>query len=473
MTLHGDAANTASTTTARHAWLHDAAGDASAALATPRRISIFGLGYVGAVSLACLARDGHAMTGVDIDDAKLEMLRRGQAPIVETGIQELTRSIMRGDKVAVTNSVRDAILATDMSFVCVGTPARSNGNQNLDAITRVAEQIGEVLAEKSTRHVIVIRSTVKPGTVEEVIQPAIEAASGLKAGVDFSLCFQPEFLREGTSIHDYDHPPLTIVGASDPHGVAALRGIFGHLPCEFVHTSIRTAEMLKYACNTFHALKVTFANEIGRVCQSAGVDPHEVMKLLCMDRQLNISPAYLRPGFAFGGSCLPKDLKALVYMAKSADVEVPMLASIMPSNTAHIEHAIDQVLASGKRRVGMLGLSFKAGTDDLRESPLVIMAERFIGKGLQLSIYDPQVNVARLIGANRRFIEESIPHIASVMTSDVEQLVREADVLVVATRIPEVLAALQAHTRPDQLLLDVAALPDREAHNAQYRGVCW
>jgi GDP-mannose 6-dehydrogenase len=218
---------------------------------------------------------------------------------------------------------------------------------------------------------------------------------------------------------------------------------------------------------------VTFANEIGRICQAASVDPHEVMKLLCMDRQLNISPAYLRPGFAFGGSCLPKDLKALVYLAKSADLEVPMLASVMPSNTAHIEHAIEQVLASGKRRVGMLGLSFKTGTDDLRESPLVIMAERFIGKGLQLSIYDPQVNVARLIGANRRFIEESIPHIASVMTSDVAALVREADVLVVATRTPEVLAALQAHTRPEQLLLDVAALPDRGAHHAHYRGVCW
>jgi GDP-mannose 6-dehydrogenase len=203
------------------------------------------------------------------------------------------------------------------------------------------------------------------------------------------------------------------------------------------------------------------------------VDPHEVMKLLCMDRQLNISPAYLRPGFAFGGSCLPKDLKALVYMAKSADIELPMLANVMPSNTAHIEHAIEQVLASGKRRVGMLGLSFKAGTDDLRESPLVIMAERFIGKGLQLSIYDPQVNVARLIGANRRFIEESIPHIASVMTGDVAQLVREADVLVVASKTPEALAALQAHTRPDQLLLDVVGLPDREAHAAQYRGVCW
>jgi GDP-mannose 6-dehydrogenase len=330
-----------------------------------------------------------------------------------------------------------------------------------------------VLPQKSSRHVIVVRSTVKPGTVEDVIRPALEAASGRTAGIDFSLCFQPEFLREGTSIHDYDHPPLSVVGASDPQGVAVLRGIFGHLPCQFIETSIRTAEMLKYACNVFHAVKVTFANEIGRICQAASVDPHEVMQLLCMDRQLNISPAYLRPGFAFGGSCLPKDLKALVYLAKSADVEVPMLASVMSSNAAHIEHAIDQVLHSGRRRIGMIGLSFKAGTDDLRESPLVIMAERFIGKGLPLSIYDPQVNVARLIGANRRFIEETIPHIASVMTGDLEQLVREADVLVVATRTPEVLAALQAHTRPEQLLLDVAVLPDREAQQARYRGVCW
>src|SRR5688572_7970683 len=472
MTLQGDASKT-ETATARHAWLHDAAGDEALTPATAHKISIFGLGYVGAVSLACLARDGHEMTGVDIDPAKLEMLRRGQAPIVETGIQELTRSVIRGGNVTVTDSVRDAILATDVSFVCVGTPARANGSQNLDAITRVAEQIGTVLAEKATRHVVVVRSTVKPGTVEEVIQPALEAASGLKAGVDFSLCFQPEFLREGTSIHDYDHPPLTVVGASDPHGVAALQGIFGHLPCEFVHTSIRTAEMLKYACNTFHAVKVTFANEIGRISQAAGVDPHEVMKLLCMDRQLNISPAYLRPGFAFGGSCLPKDLKALLYLAKSSDVELPMLASILPSNVAHIEHAIEQVLASGRRSIGLIGLSFKAGTDDLRESPLVIMAERFIGKGLKLCIFDPQVNVARLIGANRRFIEESIPHIASLMTTDIEELVRESDVLVVAMKTPEVLAALKAHTRPEQLLLDIAMLPERDAYKATYQGVCW
>jgi GDP-mannose 6-dehydrogenase len=471
MTLQSDAAKTA--TPARPTWLDDAAADELVAPATPRKISIFGLGYVGAVSLACLARDGHELTGVDIDAAKLDMLRRGQAPIVETGIQELTRSVMRSGRVTVTDSVRDAIMATDVSFICVGTPARANGSQNLDAITRIAEQIGAVLTAKTTRHTIVVRSTVQPGSVEGVIQPALEAASGRKAGVDFSLCFQPEFLREGTSIHDYDHPPMSIVGASDPLGVAVLRGIFGHLPCEFRQTPIRTAEMLKYACNVFHALKVTFANEMGRICQAASVDPHEVMELLCTDRQLNISPAYLRPGFAFGGSCLPKDLKALVYLAKSADVEVPMLAGIMPSNAAHIEHAIEQVLASGRRRVGMIALSFKAGTDDLRESPLVIMAERFIGKGLQLSIYDPQVNVARLIGANRRFIEESIPHIASVMTGDVEKLVHESDVLVVATRTPEVLAALQTQTRPEQLLLDVAVLPDREAHQARYRGVCW
>lgn len=456
----------------RRHW-EDRSEDEFAAPASSHRISVFGLGYVGAVSLACLARDGHEMTGVDIDPGKLELLRSGQAPIVETGIQELTRAVMRGGSVNVTHSVREAILSTDLSFVCVGTPARGNGNQDLSAITRIAEEIGAVLPEKSSRHVVVIRSTVKPGTVEEVVQPAIEAASGLKAGRDFSLCFQPEFLREGTSINDYDHPPLTVVGATDEHGVALLRSVFGHLPCEFVATSIRTAEMLKYACNAFHALKVTFANEVGRVSQSVGVDPHEVMKLLCMDRQLNISSAYLRPGFAFGGSCLPKDLKALLYLAKSNDVELPMLSSVLPSNVAHIEHAIEQVLASGKRSIGMLGLSFKAGTDDLRESPLVIMAERFIGKGLQLCIYDPEVHIARLIGANRRFIEESIPHIASLMSNDLPKLIRESDVLIVGMKSAEALAALKAHTRPEQILLDIAGLPDRTAHRARYQGVCW
>jgi GDP-mannose 6-dehydrogenase len=471
MSVQGEALT--GTSRSRQAWAGEAARGDLATAAEPRKISIFGLGYVGSVSLACLARDGHEIIGVDIDANKLDMLRRGQAPIVETGIQELTRAVMQGGSVTVTDSVRDAILATDLSFVCVGTPAHSNGSQDLTAITRIVEQIGAVLPEKASRHVIVIRSTVKPGTIDEVIRPALERASGLEAGRDFSLCFQPEFLREGTSINDYDHPPLTVVGAEDPHAVEMLRSVFGHLPCEFVHTSIATAEMLKYACNAFHAVKVTFANEVGRISQSIGVDPHEVMRLLCMDRQLNISPAYLRPGFAFGGSCLPKDLKALLYAAKSRDVELPMLANVLPSNVAHIEHAIDTVLSSGKRAVGMIGLSFKAGTDDLRESPFVIMAERFIGKGLQLCIYDPEVNIARLIGANRRFIEESIPHVASLMTTELETLIRNADVLVVAMKSPDVLAALEAHTRSDQLLLDIALLPDRKAFRAQYRGMCW
>jgi len=470
MSVQGEAFTDAAS--GRRPWTQSSP-EASEAQIVPKKISIFGLGYVGAVSLACLARDGHEITGVDIDASKLELLRRGQAPIVENGIQELTRAVVSGGSARVTDSVRDAILATDLSFVCVGTPASVNGNQDLRAITRIAEQIGSVLPEKSSRHVIVIRSTVRPGTVEEVIQPAIEYTSGLKAGRDFSLCFQPEFLREGTSINDYDHPPLTVIGTDDDYAGEMLHAVFGHLPCEFVQTTIRTAEMLKYACNAFHAAKVTFANEIGRMSQAAGVDPHEVMKLLCMDRQLNISPAYLRPGFAFGGSCLPKDLKALLYMAKSKDVELPMLAGIIPSNSMHIEHAIERVLASGRRSVGMIGLSFKSGTDDLRESPLVNMAERFIGKGLPLCIYDPAVNVARLIGANRRFIEESIPHIASLMTVEIETLIKNADVLVVAMKSPEVLAALAAHTRPEQLLLDVTVLPGREAFRAQYLGVCW
>jgi GDP-mannose 6-dehydrogenase len=275
------------------------------------------------------------------------------------------------------------------------------------------------------------------------------------------------------ALHDVRHPPVTVVGHNHAADATGTMAMYQGVDAPLVSTSIRAAEMVKYASNTWHALKICFANEIGNLCKQVGVDSHEVMDIFCQDQKLNLSSYYLKPGFAFGGSCLPKDLKALVYLAKSTDVEVPMLASIMPSNAAHIEHAVEQVLASGLRRVGMLGLSFKAGTDDLRESPLVIMAERFIGKGLQLSIYDPQVNVARLIGANRRFIEESIPHIASVMTSDVAELVREADVLVVASTTPEALAALQAHTRPDQLLLDVVGLPDREAHHAQYRGVCW
>lgn len=458
---------------ARDVWLNEVPEHDVATASQLRSISIFGLGYVGAVSLACLARDGHQVIGVDIDATKLELVRSGRSPIIESGMQELMHAVVNGGSVAVTDSLRHAVLATDVSFVCVGTPPRPNGNQDLSALLRLAEEIGSVLPEKRTHHLLVIRSTVKPGTIEEVIKPALEASSGLRCGSDFSLCFQPEFLREGSSISDFDNPPFTIVGTEDELAWEELRAIFGHLPCEMVRTSIRTAEMLKYACNAFHALKVTFANEMGRVCQSVGVDPHEVMKLLCMDRQLNISPAYLRPGFAFGGSCLPKDLKALLYLAKTNDIELPMLANVMASNKVHVDHAISRVLESGKHRIGIVGLSFKQGTDDLRESPLVSMVECFIGKGLEVCIYDPSVNVARLVGANRKFIEESIPHIASLMTGDVRTLVECSEVLVIAMKTPEVLAALAAHTQPSQIALDLTKLPERRAGQAEYRGVCW
>jgi GDP-mannose 6-dehydrogenase len=319
----------------------------------------------------------------------------------------------------------------------------------------------------------VIRSTVRPGTVDEVIKPIIEQHSGKTAGRDFSLCFQPEFLREGTSIKDYDNPPFTVVGTADEHATQTLKALFGHLPCEFVATSIRTAEMLKYSCNSFHALKVAYANEIGRLSQSVGVDPHEVMRLLCLDKQLNISPAYLRPGFAFGGSCLPKDLKAMLYIAKMQDVNLPMLSAVLPSNRVHIDHAIDYVLATGKRRVAMAGLSFKTGTDDLRESPLVTLAERLIGKGIQLKIYDPEVNLSRLMGANKRYIEESIPHIAQVMTEDIAAAVRESEVVVAGLKTPEVMQALRQELRDEHDVLDIVMLPERASLRGRYRGICW
>jgi GDP-mannose 6-dehydrogenase len=437
------------------------------------RISVFGLGYVGAVSVACLARDDHQVIGVDIDPVKLDLIRSGRSPIVEEGIQELMQQVVSAGKVQVTHQVADAVRATELSFVCVGTPSSPNGSQDLSAVRRIAEQIGAALRDKQDFHTIVLRSTVEPGTVDGLLRETLEQASGKRAEESFGVCFQPEFLREGTSIRDYDNPPFTIVGTASERPAEVLRAVFGHLPCEFVRTTVREAELLKYACNAFHALKVTFANEIGRLAQSLRADPHEVMRLVCKDTRLNISPAYMRPGFAFGGSCLPKDLRALTYLGKRADVVTPMLAGILPSNRVHIDHAIDKVLHDGRRRVGMIGLSFKAGTDDLRESPLVTIAERFIGKGLQLRIYDPEVSLSRLIGANRRYIETTIPHIASLMSGDLGEVVRESDVVIVGLDGPAIREALERDTRADQLVLDLVRLPDRSRLRGRYEGVCW
>jgi GDP-mannose 6-dehydrogenase len=437
------------------------------------KISVFGLGYVGAVSLACLARDGHKVIGVDLDLHKTELIRQGRSPIVEPGLNELMAAVVAQGQVTLTDAADYAINNSELSFVCVGTPCKSNGSQDLTSIKRLAQQLGGVLAQKSGYHLVVIRSTVLPGTVEEVIKPMIERTASKRAGVDFGLCFQPEFLREGSSIRDYDNPPFTLVGANSSQDVEPLRAIFEHLPCRFVDTTIRTAEMLKYACNAFHALKITFANEIGRLSQALGVDADAVMRLVCQDTNLNISPAYLRPGFAFGGSCLPKDLRALMYAAKTDDVAVPMLSAILASNQLHVERALELILESGKKSVGMIGLSFKSGTDDLRESPLVALAERLIGKGLQLKVFDPEVHMSRLIGANRRYIEETIPHVASLMCPHLEEVVEGSDALVVGIKPDDLPGQLQAIVRKDQFLLDLVNLPAKEALRCRYQGICW
>jgi GDP-mannose 6-dehydrogenase len=437
------------------------------------KISIFGLGYVGAVSVACLARDGHDVVGVDVDPAKVELIRSGRTPVVEEGMVDLMAQVVASGRVRVTDDARDAVATTDLSLVCVGTPSAANGSQDQSAILRLAEEAGAALAGKSTPHVFVFRSTLVPGTVEDVLTPILEQASGRRAGVDFHVGFQPEFLREGSSIRDYDHPPFTIVGTASEFAVQALRSLFGHLPCEFHVTSVRAAETVKYCCNNFHALKITFANETARLCETLGVDPFTVMDLVCKDRQLNISPAYLKPGFAFGGSCLPKDLRATLHLAKMRDVDLPLHAAILPSNRSHIDLAIAKVLATGRRRIGMVGLSFKAGTDDLRESPLVLIAEHFIGKGLSLLVYDPEVHLSNLLGANRRFIEQHMPHLGQLIRRDLSEVVAKSDVLVVGLNDAATVAALRELVRDDQVVIDLAGIPGHGERLGRYEGLCW
>ena len=437
------------------------------------KISIFGLGYVGAVSLACLSRDGHQVIGVDIDRTKLDLIAAGRTPVVEEGMVELMQQVAASGRVSVTTDARAAMRDSEVSLVCVGTPSAANGSQDQGAILRLAAEIGRALAEKTEPHVVVFRSTIVPGTVEDVLRPIIEKESGKRDGHDFYLCFQPEFLREGSSIRDYDKPPFTVVGANHPYPGQQLRALFGHLPCKFLETSVRSAEMMKYCCNNFHALKITFANETARLCSALGVDPFEVMDLVCQDTQLNISRAYLTPGFAFGGSCLPKDLRATTYLAKQHDVELPMLGHVLASNQNHLSLALQRVMATGKRKVGFVGLSFKTGTDDLRESPLVTLAEQLIGKGYELRIYDPEVHLARLLGANRSFIEQHVPHIGQMLSPDLEAVVAGSDVLVLGSNSPTVIDALARLARPEQTLIDLVRVPAESGLLAAVQGLCW
>jgi GDP-mannose 6-dehydrogenase len=435
-------------------------------------VSIFGLGYVGVVSAAALADAGHTIVGVDPNLTKVEMINAGRSPIIEPGLDDLLSRGAASGRIRATTMAEDAVAATDLSIVCVGTPSAGNGSLDLTQVEKVCQEIGLALAAKTAIHTVVVRSTMLPGSTDEVVIPALEQASGLRAGTGFRVCYNPEFLREGTSIADFADPPFTLLGAPDEATAAPARDLYAALSAPVIIAPIREAEMVKYACNAFHATKITFANEIGNVASAMGVDGRRVMEIVARDTKLNISPAYLRPGFAFGGSCLPKDLRALGHQAQRADVAVPLLDSLLRSNAGQVERALRMIAEAGSKRVGVLGFSFKAGTDDLRESPLVELIERLIGKGYAVRVFDRNVSLAHLQGANRAYIEREIPHIASLMAETVEEVLAASDVVVIGNADPAFRDAV-AGMDQDRTVLDLVGIGPVEPRPAGYRGISW
>lgn len=437
------------------------------------KISVFGLGYVGCVSAACLAARGHEVVGVDVNPIKIDLITRGQAPVVEEQIGELTADVVKTGALRASLDAADAIGATEASLICVGTPSAPNGSLSTTYLERAAEQIGRALAGHSHRHTVVLRSTMLPGTCLGLLVPILERESGKTAGRDFGVAVNPEFLREGSSVRDFFEPPKTVIGEFDTASGDVVAALYEGLPGEVFRVPIPVAEMTKYADNAFHGLKIGFANEIGAICRGLGLDSHQVMDVFLADRKLNISPAYLRPGFAFGGSCLPKDLRGLVYAARRADVSVPILEHVLPSNEEHLRRAFELVAATGSREVGMFGLSFKPGTDDLRESPLVELAERLVGKGYRLRIYDANVQLSRLMGANREYIDNRLPHLGDLLSSSVDDVLAHSQVCVVGCKDPAVLDALDR--AGDRTIIDLVRLPDAESRRAHpgYVGLGW
>ena len=435
------------------------------------KISIFGLGYVGTVSAACLAAHGHEVVGVDSNQTKVDLINDGIAPIVEKDIGEMIAHARGESLLSATTSVVSAVAETTLSIVCVGTPSQLNGNLDLSYVRRVCEEIGTAVRSKSSFHVIVIRSTILPGSMRNVIIPALEEASGKVAGRDFGVCNNPEFLREGTAVFDYNNPPKTIIGETDSFAGDVLLQLYSHLDAPLVRTSIEVAEMVKYVDNNWHALKVTFANEVGNICKALSIDSHNVMEIFCKDTKLNLSSYYLRPGFAFGGSCLPKDVRALTYKARMMDLDLPVLNAILPSNERQIQKAFDMILEPGKRKIGVLGFSFKAGTDDLRESPMVNIIERLLGKGYDLRIYDGSVRMASLTGANRDYILNHIPHISRLMVESAAEVLEFAQTIVVGNGAAE-FRKLLPEIRADQVVVDLVRLGEKPSRG-DYRGICW
>jgi GDP-mannose 6-dehydrogenase len=439
------------------------------------RVSILGLGYVGTVSGACLAKLGHSVIGVDINPLKVNFINEGKSPIIEKDLPEMIAEATSEKLFRATPSVAEALIHSDISLICVGTPGNSKGNLDLAYVIRVCEEIGKAMQNKPDYHQIVVRSTMLPGSTEGSIIPTLEQASGKKVGADFGVCYNPEFMREGSSVQDFFQPPVTVVGGANDQDIYKVAALYEKIDAPLVRTGYREAEAVKYVCNAFHALKVAFANEIGTVCKELGIDSHNVMDIFFLDRKLNISNAYLKPGFAFGGSCLPKDLRALNYLAKQLDLEIPLLNSILPANQVHLQRALDIIYESKKKKVGMLGLSFKPGTDDLRESPFVTLVETLIGKGFQVKIYDKNISLARLTGSNKEFIEKEIPHIASVLVEDIQEVLSSSEVIVLGNAENEFKRVL-AGIRSDQIIIDLARVMKRDSLSSiafTYHGMCW
>ncbi|HKQ98231.1 MAG TPA: UDP-glucose/GDP-mannose dehydrogenase family protein [Candidatus Polarisedimenticolia bacterium] len=436
-----------------------------------RTIALFGLGYVGTVSGACLAARGQTVIGVDLDRGKVDAINAGRSPVIERDLDDLVRQGIASGRLRATTDGAAAVRAADLSMICVGTPSRENGGLDTDHVEKVTREIGRALQGGADYHLVVFRSTMLPGTVEGRLLPILAEASGRRPGADLGVAVNPEFLREGTSVRDFHEPPRTVIGALDQRSGDLLEGLYDGLPGPRVRTTIRTAEMVKYADNCFHALKVAFGNEIGNLCKREGIDSHALMDIFCLDRKLNLSPAYLKGAYAFGGSCLPKDLRAIVHHARARDLEVPLLNAILESNEQQKKIGLQMILRTRRKKVGLLGLSFKPGTDDLRESPAVELAEALIGKGFEVSIYDRNVSLARLVGANRAYIEREIPHIANLMRASLDEIRAQAEVIVVTTSDPE-FATFLPTLRPDQAVIDLARLGSQETP-AEYAGICW
>ena len=436
------------------------------------KVSVFGLGYVGTVSAGCLAQSGHEVVGVDPVATKVDLINQGQSPIIEAEINEIIAAAVKSGRIRATEDAARAILDTELSFICVGTPSQVNGNLDLSYIRRICEQIGEALKQKSDRHTVVIRSTILPGTMRNIVIPVLQETSGKRAGTDFGVCHNPEFLREGSAVKDFNFPPQTVVGEIDRKSGDALAELYKGIDAPLMRTDLETAEMVKYVNNSWHALKIGFANEIGNLCKAFAIDAHQVMKIFCQDTKLNISSAYLTPGFAFGGSCLPKDLRAISYQAKMHDLQLPILTSILPSNEMQVAKGLQLIMKRGHKQIGILGFSFKAGTDDLRESPVIEVIERLIGKGHDLRIYDKNVKLAKLVGANRDFILNRIPHISRLMVDDVDAVLKHAQTVVIGNNDPE-FRQVPARLREDQYLVDFIRVVPGTSQNGKYEGICW